>query len=130
MHHTTRRRHASLLMVVALLGGGLFVGACGGGSSASGIPCPAKVDATVKALDGFKFDAQQLSARSGKWTMKLVNTSGTGHNFQIQGADGRADAAANGQGCAEFQLSAGTYTFYCSLPGHEAAGMKGTLTVS
>ena len=27
-------------------------------------------------------------------------------------------------------LKAGTYTFYCSVPGHEAAGMKGTLTVS
>ena len=26
-------------------------------------------------------------------------------------------------------LPAGTYTFYCSVPGHEQAGMKGTLTV-
>jgi uncharacterized cupredoxin-like copper-binding protein len=24
----------------------------------------------------------------------------------------------------------GAYTFYCSAPGHEAAGMRGTLTVS
>jgi len=27
-------------------------------------------------------------------------------------------------------LKPGTYTFYCPVPGHEAAGMKGTLTVS
>jgi uncharacterized cupredoxin-like copper-binding protein len=26
--------------------------------------------------------------------------------------------------------AAGTYDFYCSLPGHKEAGMTGTLTVS
>jgi uncharacterized cupredoxin-like copper-binding protein len=26
-------------------------------------------------------------------------------------------------------VKSGTYTFYCSVPGHEAGGMKGTLTV-
>jgi len=25
---------------------------------------------------------------------------------------------------------AGDYTYYCAIPGHEAAGMKGTLTVT
>ena len=27
-------------------------------------------------------------------------------------------------------VTPGTYIFYCSVPGHEQAGMKGVLTVS
>jgi len=27
-------------------------------------------------------------------------------------------------------LKKGRYEFYCSVPGHEQAGMKGTLTIS
>jgi uncharacterized cupredoxin-like copper-binding protein len=28
------------------------------------------------------------------------------------------------------KLKRGTYVFYCTVPGHEAAGMKGTLTIT
>ena len=35
----------------------------------------------------------------------------------------------NGAGGDTIVLAPGTYTFYCSVPGHEQAGMKGTLIV-
>lgn len=39
--------------------------------------------------------------------------------------------AAGGTGTASFTApAAGTYTFMCTYPGHFAAGMKGTLTVT
>jgi uncharacterized cupredoxin-like copper-binding protein len=34
-----------------------------------------------------------------------------------------------GKSVATATLKAGQYTFYCSVDGHEAAGMTGTLTV-
>jgi uncharacterized cupredoxin-like copper-binding protein len=27
-------------------------------------------------------------------------------------------------------LAPGTYTFYCTVPGHRAAGMEGTITIT
>jgi uncharacterized cupredoxin-like copper-binding protein len=34
-----------------------------------------------------------------------------------------------GKSTVTVSLKAGTYTFYCPVDGHKAAGMKGTLTV-
>jgi plastocyanin len=57
----------------------------------------------------------------------------TGHTLAIQ--DPKFDgfllqSSAGGKHSGKVQLSPGTYTIYCTVPGHEAAGMKATITVA
>jgi uncharacterized cupredoxin-like copper-binding protein len=65
----------------------------------------------------------------GQITVKMANKSGTPHDIVIDGK-GKGEVVQNGA-VSQFQadFAAGTYTFYCSVPGHRAAGMQGKLTV-
>jgi uncharacterized cupredoxin-like copper-binding protein len=81
-----------------------------------------------------KFDTTALSAKSGKVTFTFTNSSAVPHNFTIQqGTGGSVVGAtptfAGGKKTLSVKLKPGTYTFYCSVPGHRQAGMQGTLTV-
>jgi len=79
------------------------------------------------------FDTTELTAKPGKTTIDFTNDSPVGHDVVIEDSKGKEVASTpvvTGQSTtAEADLKPGTYTFYCSLPGHEEAGMKGTLTV-
>ncbi|MCB0870873.1 MAG: cupredoxin domain-containing protein [Solirubrobacterales bacterium] len=79
------------------------------------------------------YDTTELSAKPGKVTLDFTNESPVGHDAVFEDADGNEVGATDvitGQSTTtEFEVDAGEYTFYCSLPGHEEAGMKGTLTV-
>jgi plastocyanin len=79
-----------------------------------------------------KFDKAKLSAKAGKVTIKMDNPSSLQHAVSIEGNG--VDEAGNtvgkgGVSTVTADLKAGTYTFYCPVPGHAQAGMKGTLTV-
>jgi uncharacterized cupredoxin-like copper-binding protein len=66
-------------------------------------------------------------------TINLTNASPVEHNVQIiQGstAIGSTPTFTGGSKSVTVQLKPGTYTFFCSVPGHRQAGMEGTLTVS
>ena len=72
---------------------------------------------------------QHRDATPGQLTVKMANKSTTPHDIVIDGK-GKGEIVNNG-GTSQFSadFKAGTYTFYCSVPGHRAAGMEGTLTV-
>lgn len=79
------------------------------------------------------FSAKALSARAGTLHIRFSNSSPLEHNLTI--ARGSQVLAATptfkgGSHTLTVHLPPGTYTFYCSVPGHRQAGMEGTLRVS
>jgi plastocyanin len=79
-----------------------------------------------------RFDKQSLEAKAGRVTIDMENPSSIQHNVSIEGdgLDEQGDTVGEG-GTSEVtaELEPGEYTFYCSVPGHQEAGMEGTLTV-
>jgi plastocyanin len=75
----------------------------------------------------YKF--KSATAKAGKVTVESKNDSSVPHDIAIQG--GPAGPVVQGGGTSKItaNLKPGSYTFYCTVPGHEQAGMKGTLTV-
>ena len=81
-----------------------------------------------------KYTKSTLTAKAGKVEIKLTNASPIPHDVAIKGNGASAGPTEqiSGGGTADLTatLKAGTYEFYCTVPGHEQAGMKGTLTVT
>jgi uncharacterized cupredoxin-like copper-binding protein len=82
-----------------------------------------------------KFNVSTLHAKAGKVTLQMLDPSGSGlpHGISVQGNGVDKDSSIvqpGGTATVSATLKPGTYTFYCPVPGHEAAGMKGTLIVT
>jgi hypothetical protein len=103
MKHPIRRVVA--VLAFALVGAIVFA-ACGGGGDDGG------------------------GGSSSSATIELIADNGI-HDFVFDGAYSGFQLEADGGSSQskKIDLKAGKYTFYCSIPGHRAAGMEGTLTV-
>ena len=80
-----------------------------------------------------KFDKKVLTAKAGRITIVMRNLSPLSHNVAIKRLRAIVKGKIVGKGGTSTviaTLKKGRYTFYCSVPGHEAAGMKGTLVVT
>jgi plastocyanin len=83
------------------------------------------------AIDlGFPEAPEELPAGSND--VELDNQGAIMHNVVIEELDDQMILEAPGgeTDSGTVELEAGEYTYYCSVPGHRAAGMEGTLTVS
>jgi uncharacterized cupredoxin-like copper-binding protein len=79
------------------------------------------------------FNKTALTATAGKVSIDYTNMSPLAHNLTVASASGTVIGATptfqGGTKTLALNLKPGTYTFYCSVPGHRQAGMEGTLTV-
>jgi plastocyanin len=78
------------------------------------------------------YEQAPSSAEAGELTFFLDNQGGIFHDVVIEEAgDVEVVGAEGGQtDTGTITLEAGTYTYYCSVPGHREAGMVGTMEVS
>lgn len=81
-----------------------------------------------------KYNTTKLNAKPGNITIDLTNESSTPHDVAVSDdADkelGKSETITGSSTSLELtDVKAGDYTFFCTVPGHEAAGMKGELTV-
>jgi len=98
---------------------------------------PAAVPTTLKLAANpagqLAYTTKSLSAKAGKVTVDFSNASPVEHDVAFaQGSTvaGQTPVFTGGSKTLTLTLKPGTYTFYCTVPGHRAAGMEGTLTVS
>lgn len=130
------------LLGLALVALALAVAGCGGDDDngdeeTSPQPPPAAAGTTLEnpadAGGALSFQKDELTAPAGPVTLIMENPSSLEHNIAVKngGTDEKGPVVGEG-GTSEITvtLEPGEYTFYCSVPGHEAGGMEGTLTVT
>jgi mono/diheme cytochrome c family protein len=90
-----------------------------------------KITIPADPTGALAFQFGKASGTPGKTTFAMPNQAPIPHDIAIQGpVNGKGPVVQNG-GTSTFSvnLKPGSYTFLCTVPGHAAAGMKGTLTV-
>jgi plastocyanin len=125
---------ASALAVAGCGGGGSSSSGGGGSSSGSSGSSSGGGQTIALAADpggGLKFDQKSLSAKPGSVTIAFTNDSSTPHAVAVEGngVDKDGKTISKGKDSLTVTLKAGTYTFYCPVDGHRAAGMEGRLVV-
>lgn len=96
---------------------------------------PAAVDGTEIVVKDFTLDPVDVAVSGPTVTLAVTNEGPTVHNVAIRTAAGEVLATTRDLRTGESEvitaeIPAGSYVLFCSLPGHESLGIKGTLEVS
>ncbi|HUQ77896.1 MAG TPA: cupredoxin domain-containing protein [Patescibacteria group bacterium] len=103
-------------------------------ASAPGAGASTATNATPITVRDFKFDTPDVAV-TGTVALAVTNAGPTVHDLTIRDSSGKvlgetADLTAGASETLTVDLPAGKYVIFCSLPGHESLGIKGTLTVT
>jgi plastocyanin len=145
-----------LVAFLVLACAALTLVACGGGSDSSssteatsgsensaGAGGAAKEENGGKAASVLTFEADpngelaysttKATANAGEVEVQFDNPQALTHDVAIENSNGEEVGAteliASGSDSTTVNLKPGTYTYFCTVPGHREAGMEGTLTV-
>jgi plastocyanin len=142
------RRASAVAAVAALAVLGLT--ACGGGNNndTTAASAPATTTATTAGGGGgggstidistpsgseLAYNQKDASAKAGTVTIDFQNNESIPHDVAVESSSGdelgKTDLVASGSASTTVDLAPGSYTFFCTVPGHRQAGMEGTLTV-
>jgi len=129
----------SLRLLTATAAIGFVVAACGGGAPAKAPTAsqpvasagqPSATTISVGATE-FAFDpATIVIPASGGATVSIVNKGTVEHDITVDALTVKIYAKPGETVSGTVTGKAGSYEFYCSIPGHKQAGMVGTLTVN
>jgi plastocyanin len=101
----------------------------GGGGGGGG----ATIDFSTPSGSELAYNQKSASTTAGTDTISFDNVQAQDHDVKIEDSSGAevggTDLVASGTATATVDLQPGSYTFFCSVPGHREAGMEGTLTV-
>jgi plastocyanin len=113
-------------------GGGGATTTSGGGGGGGGASSTIKLAADPSQI---AYDTNSLTAKAGKITIDFNNPNqALGHDVCVEEEGGKelgcSDVVTGGSTKLDLQnVKPGDYEFFCSVDGHEDAGMKGTLAV-
>ena len=104
-------------------------------AASTGSASTAPSNATAVIVKDFKIEPADIKVQGKTVSLAVTNQGPTIHNVTIRDASGTVIVATRDLKSGESEtitatLAPGNYILFCSLPGHESLGTKGTLEVS
>lgn len=104
-----------------------------GGQSGNAGGASATLEIEADPNGQLAYTESELSTKAGKVTVEFKNPQGLTHDVAFEDEQGetvgKTELIAESQTSTSIDFKPGTYTYYCTVPGHREAGMEGTLVV-